>query len=196
MYSSFIFRRLHTTKGRLEDKITTQRRRIIDHTHIVQCVIFKVTAIPRLTLTHWFLLMDMQLLWEHSQHLIMLYWCSLFSAAVQQTNAWFFFPPLLRLLHSSSSFLSFFTPCPLRGWYLRLGCWAFLAVYHSCSCLIWWIPDVRFNPVVKAEGVIKRIYRNEWKEDDPRGMKCHVRRPNGEENIFSKKLLSKKFNTL
>lgn len=110
MYSSFIFRRLHTTKGRLEDKITTPRRRIIDHTHIVQCVIFKVTAIPRLTLTHWFLLMDMQLLWEHSQHLIMLYWCSLFSAAVQQTNAWFFFPPLFSASFIPHLLSSHFSP--------------------------------------------------------------------------------------
>lgn len=65
-----IYLQIHAIGGWSEGKIASLG--LIHHTHIVITVIFKVTAIPTLTLTHRFIfMMDTQLLWEHSLHLLM-----------------------------------------------------------------------------------------------------------------------------
>ncbi len=57
---------------------------------------------------------------------------------------------------SSLIFFSSFPPllCSLGKGQLPLYCWTFLNVY-SPSCILWWIPDVWFDPAVTVKGVMK-----------------------------------------
>lgn len=73
--AQLIYLQMHPSEGGSEGEMTSLR--LIHHMHFVK-VIFKVTATSELTPTHQFIMvMDKQLVWEHSGQLLMFLLCPL-----------------------------------------------------------------------------------------------------------------------
>lgn len=127
----------------------------IHHTHNGCTSNIQSHSHPKPHINQFVSMMDKQLPQEHSQNLLMPYWCLLFSAAVRQTIAHYFL--------FSSSLILFHLIFPSPSNISRTSDTLMLNISH---CL-WLLLDEMMNsrcsvcPVVKVKGVIKTIFRSE-----------------------------------